>query len=273
MIISAIPTIFYESFSYRLFTKLSYIEFVLKQKADTLLILEKIAKLERQKDDFIAVASHELKTPLTSVKAYTHLLKSRAQKANDAESLRYVEKVNNQLDKMITLINDLLDITKIDSGRLRLNNEYFSMKDLVEEAVADEKENSNRKIIAKTQNSKDIYGDKERILQVLHNFLTNAIKYSPSDKKIIVSMKANNKQVTVCVQDFGIGISKENQETIFQRFYREGGEMESTFPGMGIGLYISSEIVMRHNGRIWVESKKGKGSKFYFSLPLQLSLL
>lgn len=117
--------------------------------------------------------------------------------------------------------------------------------------------------------TKSIYADKERIGQVLINLITNAIKYSPHSNKIIVTTTSDKEKITLCVEDFGVGIPKEKQGKVFEQFFRVSGPTQNTFPGLGLGLYISSEIIKREGGRIWVESAEGKGSTFCFSLPLK----
>jgi signal transduction histidine kinase len=114
-----------------------------------------------------------------------------------------------------------------------------------------------------------VFGDKERIGQVITNLITNAIKYSPQANKIIIHTRMNGNEVTLCVQDFGIGIAEDKLDKVFEQFYRVSGDMQHTFPGLGLGLYISSEIIKREGGRIWVTSKHGEGSIFCFALPLK----
>ncbi|MDQ3099064.1 MAG: ATP-binding protein [bacterium] len=126
------------------------------------------------------------------------------------------------------------------------------------------------KDLAKT---KSVYGDRDRIGQVITNLLTNAIKYSPHANRIVVRTSTDKKTITLCVEDFGIGISKEQQSHVFERFYRVSGPKEDTFPGLGIGLYISIEIIKRQGGRIWVESVKGEGSTFCFRIPMKIEKL
>ena len=237
-----------------------------------LLAIEDITErkqLEQQKDEFISIASHELKTPITSVKAYTQILGRRFQKAEDMKSVELVEKMNAQLDKLIDLIGDLLDVTKIEAGRLQFHESYFDLNDLVEETIEElQRTTEKHQILQELQPSITVYGDQGRLGQVLTNFITNAIKYSPQADKIVVKTIVDKTKVTLCVQDFGVGLSEDDQARVFERFYRAGGLDQNTYPGLGLGLYISSEIIKRHEGRVWVDSKKAKGSTFSFSLPL-----
>ncbi|HVA10818.1 MAG TPA: ATP-binding protein, partial [Candidatus Dormibacteraeota bacterium] len=226
-------------------------------------------QLEQQKDEFVSIASHELKTPITSVKAYTQILGKRFQKAEDAKSVELIAKMDAQLDKLTDLIGDLLDVTKIEAGRIQFHESHFDFNDLVEETVEELQRTTEKHHIEQDlQPSRTVYGDHERLGQVLINFLTNAIKYSPHADRIIVGTAVDEDNVTLSVQDFGVGLSKEEQAKVFERFYRVGGSDQATFPGLGLGLYIASDIIKRHKGQVWVESIKAKGSTFYFSLPM-----
>jgi two-component system CheB/CheR fusion protein len=236
-----------------------------------LLAIEDITQrqqLEQQKDEFISIASHELKTPITSVKAYTQILGQRFGKAGDTKSVELVGKMNAQLDKLTDLIGDLLDVTKIEAGRIQFHESYFDFNELVEQTVEElQRTTKKHHITNELQPSITVYGDHDRLGQVLTNFVTNAIKYSPQADKIIVKSAIDRDNVTLCVQDFGVGLSQDDQEKVFERFYRVGGSDQNTYPGLGLGLYISSEIIKRHKGQVWVESKKNQGSTFWFSLP------
>ncbi len=236
-----------------------------------LLAIEDITErkhLEQQKDEFISIASHELKTPITSVKAYTQILGRRFQKAGDEKSVELVGKMNSQLDKLIDLIGDLLDVTKIEAGRIQFHESHFDLNELVEETVEElQRTTEKHHILKQLQPSVTIYGDHSRLGQVLSNFITNAIKYSPGADKIIVKTVVDKDNITLRVQDFGVGLSENDKTRVFERFYRVDGSDQNTYPGLGLGLYISSEIIKRHEGQVWVESKKTQGSTFSFSLP------
>lgn len=174
-----------------------------------------------------------------------------------------------QINKLTGLIGDLLDVTKIEAGKFQFTEDYFAFDSLVKEIIEEVQRTTDKHtIIYNGTTKKTIYGDKDRIGQVIINFLTNAIKYSPQSDKILVTVKADKKELTLCVRDFGVGIPQKKQSQIFQRFYRVSGATHDTIPGIGLGLYISSEIIKRQHGKIWFESKRGKGSTFCFSLPL-----
>ncbi|UJS17049.1 MAG: ATP-binding protein [Candidatus Jettenia sp.] len=231
---------------------------------------EEQRRLERQKDEFIGIASHELKTPVTSIKAYAQILQHRFQKAGDMKSAGMVGKMDAQIDKLTSLIGDLLDITKIEGGKLQFHEELFDFNELIGE-IAEEMQRTTTQhtLVQQLAKAKTIAGDRGRIGQVITNFLSNAIKYSPHADTIIIKTKTDKERVTLYVQDFGCGISKEDQEKVFERFYRVVTSGPESHAGIGLGLYIASEIIKHHNGKIWVESEKGKGSTFCFSLPLK----
>lgn len=178
-----------------------------------------------------------------------------------------------RIDKLIlrlsTLITELLDLSRIEAGKLELKKELFNLNELIIEAVEDIRFTNPKHTIKICQDfSCNIYGDKGRIAQVAINLITNAIKYSANNYSIELRIyKAENNHVAVSIQDYGIGIDKKDHEKIFERFYRVGGKSEDTYPGFGIGLFIVKEILLQHNGFITIESEKGKGSLFTFTLP------
>jgi signal transduction histidine kinase len=226
--------------------------------------------LQRQKDEFIGIASHELKTPVTSIKAYTQVLERILTKKGDLKEAAMMTKMDVQLSRLTSLIGDLLDVTKMNSGRLQFNNTDFDLNDMIRFVVEDlQRTTDQHTIIENFTAVGSVYGDKERLEQVVTNLLTNAIKYSPSGKEILVSTKLEDNHIFVSVQDHGIGISKENLEKVFEQFYRVSGKMQHTFSGLGLGLYISSEIIRREGGKLWVESEEGAGSTFTFSIPVK----
>lgn len=221
---------------------------------------------DHKKDEFISMASHELKTPLTSIKGYIQLLEEQLKDRNDA-SYTYVVKTGNSINRLQRLIEDLLDVSKIQSGRLQFTTTEFELKDAIAESVEEIRHTSSaHNMIVKNLSNCRINGDKNRIIQVLVNLLSNAIKYSPGANEIHIQMSRTGGEVTVGVSDFGIGIPPEHHRKIFQRFHRVPNNFD--FTGLGIGLFICSEIIRRHDGIIWVESDLGKGSTFYFCLPV-----
>lgn len=226
-------------------------------------------ELERRKDEFISIASHELRTPVTSIKGFTQILYRRFQRQGDKETLRHLSIMDKQLNKLTALINDLLDLSRIQAGKLTFQTERFDLHTLVQEIVEMMQQTTqNHRLMLENQVEVQIVGDRERLGQVLINLLTNAVKYSPHANRVIIRIFNDEEQAWVSVQDFGIGIQDTEYEKIFERFYQAPAPLEQTYPGLGMGLYISNEIVTRHSGRIWVESRKGEGSTFYMMLPL-----
>lgn len=223
---------------------------------------------ERKKDEFIGIASHELKTPLTSIKGYVQVLERSIDKSDPATIKSRVIKVRDQIEKLNQLVADLLDISKIENGKLKFNKKYFSIDSLLDNII-DVMQHSypDSKIIRKGSAGKKIFGDEMRIEQVIINFISNAIKYSPDNNEILVSVNICNDKLYFAVKDFGIGIQPEHQKNIFNKFYR-ADETSTRFQGLGIGLYISQEIISRHQGKIGVNSNFGEGSEFYFYLPV-----
>ncbi len=234
-------------------------------------ITERIAA-EKRKDDFLGIASHELRTPITSIKMYLRILENELKKSSQKKAITVTTKITGQTDKLTELVNDLLDVSRIQSGKLSLRKELIRLHDLIEEIIESIQETTSSKIYFKKEKTPKIYADQYRLYQVITNLLTNAIKYSPKNSEIIVRLTGNKDLAIVSVQDFGIGIAKSYHNKIFEKLYQIPEEKEKTFPGLGMGLYISKEIIERHGGKIWLQSDKGKGSTFYFSLPINSTL-
>jgi len=221
-----------------------------------------------QKDEFISVVSHELKTPVTSLKGFLQLMMAM-QKDTDPVQFDYLATMNNQVNKLTRLITDLLDASKFNNGLLQYDKDNFAFNELVTEIVSEMQHTTeSHQIELHLGEPASIVADRNRIGQVITNLISNAIKYSPQAKTVIVSVVKKERSIVVCVQDFGIGISKEQQVHLYTRFYRVQENHGNSFPGMGLGLYISMGIVEKHGGKMWVESMPGEGSLFYFSLPL-----
>jgi PAS domain S-box-containing protein len=233
-------------------------------------------RLEQRKDDFIKMASHELKTPITSIKGYVQLLLVIYEEMNDEKLITSkgtvkssLSTISKQISKLTRLISDMLDMSRIESDRLELNYTEFDPVLLVEETVQDVRHTTSRHtIVIHNEFEGTLQADRDRIAQVMLNLLTNAIKYSPAAKIIDVFIAGDEQSVSISVEDYGIGINKAEQKKIFERFYRVEGKNELTYPGFGIGLFIASEIIERHDGTIQVKSEKDKGSVFTFTLPL-----
>jgi two-component system phosphate regulon sensor histidine kinase PhoR len=231
-------------------------------------INEQKEALER-KDEFITIASHELKTPVTSIKGYVQVLQYNFLQEGNTKAADLLGKVDAQINKLTVLIGDLLDVKKIETGQFQYHNEEFEFNELVKEITEETSRVLKRhKIEIEMQGKGIINGDRNKIGQVVTNFIENAGKYSPAQSRIIVRTYRKPGVIGLSVKDFGIGIPKDQMGRIFERFFRVVEDKENTFAGLGLGLYISSEIIKRHKGHIGVESKKGEGSTFYFELPV-----
>lgn len=229
--------------------------------------INEFKELQNQKDIFLAIASHELKTPLTSLKLYAQYLANNLKKTGDEKNETTAKKIDEQVNKLNALVGELLDVTKIQKDKMSLHISEFNFDDLVIDIIEEQKMASNHKIIFNGEKVGNIRGDRNRISQVMSNLINNAVKYSPNAREIIVSTAAMKDTVKFSVRDFGIGIPKENLKHVFDQFYRVNGDKEHTISGLGLGLYISSEIIKRSNGKIFVSSERGKGSVFGFELP------
>lgn len=235
----------------------------------TVLDITESKRDEIRKNDFIAMASHELKTPLTSLKAYIQLLEQKLKKANDPFISNALNRANNQVNKMANLIYGFLDLSRLESGRLQVKFQTFDINKLISDIITEVNLTNHNHIISFTPVAyTPVSADIDRIGQVLTNFLSNAIKYSPGDSTITITVAIIDDHVQVAVADMGIGIKPKDQEKIFHRFYRVENEQIKTVSGFGIGLYLASEIIQRHKGKIWVESRENEGSTFYFTLPI-----
>ncbi|MDP9081248.1 MAG: ATP-binding protein [Bacteroidota bacterium] len=227
---------------------------------------ERRAAAEAKKDEFFNMVSHEFKTPLTNIKAINQLLELRTDRAD--KIYPFIVNAGNNIKRLEKLIEDLLDVTKINSGQIDLNIAAFHFSDALTNSIVNVQLTAHQHEIM-LENSADLLytGDQFRIEQVLINLLNNAIKYSPGANKVLVKAKTELNHIVVIVQDFGIGIAATDIDQLFQRFYRVS-KTAMNYQGVGLGLYIASEIVKKHKGTFSIESEPGKGSSFCFTLPL-----
>ena len=224
---------------------------------------------EIRKNDFIAMASHELKTPLTSIKAYLQILSKKLGPTSDLFVNSILQKANTQVNKMADLIHGFLDLSKLESGKLQLKIKPFDINKLIEDCIAETNLLSPGRTIKFGQKIElTVSADIEKIGQVINNFLSNAFKYSDKESPILVTSIKNNGSIRISVTDKGIGIKPKDQEKLFQRFYRVENDRTKNISGFGIGLYLASEIIQRHKGTIGVESEEDGGATFYFTLPV-----
>ncbi len=223
-------------------------------------------KLLRQKDQFISIASHEMKTPLTTAKGYIELLQLSL--SEETQTGLYATKANQAVERLHNLVTELLDASKIQNGELNYTFTTFDFNNMLDETIENFQLTAKNHIIQKNGScTKKVTGDRERLQQVLVNLLSNAVKYSPRADRVLVKIEEQDSKIQVSVQDFGVGMSKQHLDKIFDRYYRVQ-EHAIHFQGLGIGLYISNNIIERHNGTMRAESEPEKGSTFYFTLPV-----
>lgn len=226
-------------------------------------------ELEQRKDEFIGMASHELRTPITVLKGLAQLLKRKLEQQELTEPVLTLSKMETQIDRLTRLVNDLLDVTKIQTGQLDSTEERIAVDALISDIVETMQQMSTTHTLTiQGVSGSDIRGDRDRLEQVFFNLKSNAIKYSPSATNVDIHVTSPKDRVIVSVHDYGVGIPQAYQDKLFDRFFRVSDDKYKAFPGLGMGLYIAREIVKRHNGKIWVESAEGKGSTFFVSLPI-----
>ena len=231
----------------------------------------KVEDLSRLKDEFLSIASHELRTPVTSIKGYTQLAKGLIQENDLTTSAEYLDIALDQIDRMSRLILELLDVSRIETGRLEIRREPIAWCRFVTEVVSrHQTAHAERKFEVETPRGElSVIGDRDRLEQVLGNLIENAVKYSPEGSEVLVRVQDVDGRAMTSVADHGIGIPTDELAQVFERFHR-GRQVSSTnYGGLGLGLYISKQIVERHAGSIWVESREGGGTTFFFALPIE----
>lgn len=236
-----------------------------------LLAIEDITErraIEQRKDDFLSIASHELKTPLTTVLGYVQIMQ-RLMPENASDKFKSaVEKTGLYVNRLNQLLSELLDVSRIQTGNIALHIHPFDFDKMVAETVEGiQTATQNYKIHIQGNTAMEYNGDESHLVQVLSNLISNAIKYSPEGSKVEVYLSKVSNFIKVSVSDQGMGIREEELQKIFARFYRVG-DVQQQYPGMGIGLYICEQIVKNHGGSLWAESEVGKGSVFNFTLPV-----
>ena len=218
------------------------------------------------KDDFISIASHELKTPVTALKASLQLLQRSHHKLPDEARTKLLSKAMKSLEKLSQLIADLLDTSRMDQGYVKPEKKAFTFRQLLEDCCSDLIQQTDASIVFEGDISKTIEADPQQIGQVIINFVTNAIKYAP-DSGIIINVETTEYNgLKISVIDQGPGIPQDKLAHLFKRYYRTDYQGQK-FTGLGLGLYISAEIIKNHGGQIGVESEISKGSRFWFTLP------
>ena len=222
---------------------------------------------ERQREDIMGFVAHELRNPLANIVLCHELLGEILTDHKMDEPLGYLKRSQNNVSRLTRMISELYDATKVSSGHMRLENAFFNFGEMIEEAVETIKVLHPAYHIRVSGNADiKVFGDRYRMIQVVTNYLSNGIKYSLGSDEVELTMKYDEKMITVSVRDKGPGISKEHLPSIFKRFFR--AEKTKNLEGIGLGLYLCKQIITAHNGKVWVESQEGKGSTFYFSVPV-----
>jgi PAS domain S-box-containing protein len=225
-------------------------------------------ELEQRKDDFISMASHELRNPITALKLQTSLLERQLTKQGNLGEIPALAIMRTQIGKVTRLVEELLDVSKIQAGRLEYRQETVELDTLLQEVTDTLQQTcSGHALSIRGATHSNLSGDRDRLGQVFTNLLSNAIKYSPDARTVEIELSSSNEEVAVRVCDHGLGIAREQREHIFDRFYRGTGAKQKAIPGLGMGLYIVAEIVRHHGGTITVESAVGQGSTFTVTLP------
>jgi signal transduction histidine kinase len=232
-----------------------------------------LKEIDRMKTEFVSVASHQLRTPLTAIKLFTEmLLRGDTGKLNRAQK-EYLNNIFQSTDRMTRLVNDLLNVTRIESGRVRINPQPTKLDELIQNIIVEAKPLADMKKVKLTfmvtDKAPTIPLDQNLFRQVIHNLIVNAIRYTPAGKgRILVTFKKyNNREYLISVADNGIGIPNDKQKKIFQKFFRADNAVKMETEGTGLGLYVSKMIVELSGGKIWFESQEGKGTTFFVTIP------
>lgn len=223
--------------------------------------------IERQKEIFVSLLTHEIKNPLTTMSMHLQMLEKLHKHMTEGRAYTSISALRLQVQSLNNLMNDFLEVNQLALGKFSITKTRYSLDSLVDDVIHAFPKQKHT-ILKQGELSIHVHADKNRINQVLYNLISNAIKYSPDAKEIIVSITKKNKQVTVSVKDFGVGIPKEELKHMFKLFYRTKYAQNSNTRGHGLGLYIAQQILLSHKGKIWVESEVGKGSTFSFSIPV-----
>ncbi len=234
-------------------------------------IQKETLQLVQNRDEFFSMTSHELKTPVTSLKAYTQLLLIDGYDFGAERSKAMLEKMDQQINKLVTLINDLLDTSRLQYGEMEYSKEHLKLNSLVLDIIQEFKlSNPEHRIIFQKNVHGTVLGNSDRLRQVINNLIGNAIKYAPDSNEIILRLEKFENKLIFSIKDFGYGVKEHDIPYIFDRFFRVSDDNLNTYPGLGLGLYISNEFIKKHGGRMWLESEYKKGSIFYFELPMIL---
>lgn len=234
--------------------------------------VEKLTQLNKMKSEFVAIVSHQLKNPLTGINWDIELLISKYKEGLSQKQLDIIEKINGSNILMTKLVNDLLDVVRIDQGNLFVSKDKFNIEGIIKKTIVKNEsliKQMNIKVKVEISNNiPQIIGDEKRLEVALDNLFSNAVKYNKDGGVVLIRVKKKNNELNLCVKDDGIGIPEDEQAQIFEKFYRSEKAIRKETDGTGLGLYIAKNIIEQCNGRIWFKSSEKKGSMFCFSLPL-----
>lgn len=233
---------------------------------------ELLAQVEHALDlrnQFLSIASHELKTPITLLKGYAHILRGQLEKTVDVNKLKPLRVIDRQVGRMARLVDELLDASRIESGKIRFEMAPFALNEALDEVISEVRVSAPDFVVRVDEAARNLWvvGDRERIQQVMTNLLTNAIKYSAKRKEVGVCIRRDDNNAVVSIGDYGIGIPEEQQSEVFELYFRATNASVNNYGGLGMGLYISKHIIDHHGGAIGLRSEQGEGSTFTFSLP------
>lgn len=233
--------------------------------------IEKMAEVNKMKSEFVTIASHQLKTPIAQINWELEILLSNYKKGLDKKQLDIIRTISQSKETMARLVNDLLDVAKIDQGKLVLNRDRVNMTEIIDSVV------KNNEVLAKASNVEisvikpevipEIFGDKKRIEVVTDNLVSNAVKYIRKKGFVEIKVESDEKNIIVTIKDNGMGIPDRQQGRVFQKFFRSDNAALCHTDGTGLGLYISKNIIEKSGGKMWFKSIEGLGSEFFFSLP------
>lgn len=234
--------------------------------------IEKITLANRLKTEFVSIASHQLRTPLSGIKWYLELLLGKVQSRLSPDELSYIQTLNQANERMIKLVNDLLNVSRIDQGRMPIQRQSGNIVKIFQNAIEDLKmEIDRRKMDIKMEiigSMPDINFDQQKIKIAADNLLTNAIKYSQDQSQVLVKIEQKGNKIIVAVQDWGVGIPANDKDKIFTKYFRANNVLRLQTSGTGLGLFITKAIIESHGGKIWLKTKEKQGSTFSFSLPI-----
>ena len=232
---------------------------------------ERLRELDKLKDEFVSLVSHELRTPLTSIRGYIELLQDDAETPNDEQRRRYLEVVDRNSERLLELVSDLLFLAQIEAGKLRIERGQVDLSKIVDECIETSSpvaDSRGVELIAKVDRVARLEGDRARLAQMLDNLVSNGLKFTESGGRVEVRLRAENGTAVLEVEDDGVGIPADEQEHLFERFFRSSTATHNAIPGTGLGLTITKAIVERHGGRIEIDSAENAGTTVRVSLPL-----